>query len=64
MGVTLISSLPELGKIIHKSISYLVVVGVATLNKGIFKGLRDSYGKFRGKRKIGVGQTKTLRTSN
>ncbi len=40
VAVTLISSLPELGKISHKSISYLV--GVAPLSK-------DS-GKFRGKR--------------
>ena len=39
VAVSLISSLPELGKISHKSISYLV--GVAPLNK-------DS-GKFRGK---------------
>ena len=44
----MISSLPELGKISHKSISYLV--GVAPLN-------RDS-GKFRGKRKIWGGRTK------
>lgn len=42
VAVTLISSLPELGTLSHKSISYLV--GVAPLNK-------DS-GKFRGKRKI------------
>ncbi|MGD1922203.1 MAG: IS110 family transposase, partial [Pleurocapsa sp.] len=48
VAVTLISSLPELGKISHKSISYLV--GVAPLN-------RDS-GKFRGKRKIWGGRTK------
>ena len=48
VAVTLISSLPELGKISHKSISYLV--GVAPLNK-------DS-GKFRGKRKIWGGRTK------
>lgn len=48
VAVTLISSLPELGIISHKSISYLV--GVAPLN-------RDS-GKFRGKRKIGGGRTK------
>ena len=47
-AVTLISSLPELGKISHKSISYLV--GVAPLN-------RDS-GKFRGKRKIWGGRAK------
>ena len=46
VAVTLISSLPELGKISHKSISYLV--GVAPLN-------RDS-GKFRGKRKIWGGR--------
>lgn len=48
VAVTLISSLPELGTISHKSISYLV--GVAPLNK-------DS-GKFRGKRKIWGGRTK------
>ena len=48
VAVTLISSLPELGTIAHKSISYLV--GVAPLNK-------DS-GKFRGKRKIWGGRTK------
>ena len=48
VAVTLISSLPELGTISHKSISYLV--GVAPLN-------RDS-GKFRGKRKIWGGRTK------
>ena len=48
VAVTLISSLPELGQISHKSISYLV--GVAPLN-------RDS-GKFRGKRKIWGGRVK------
>lgn len=48
VAVTLISSLPELGTISHKSISYLV--GLAPLN-------RDS-GKFRGKRKIWGGRTK------
>ena len=48
VAVTLISSLPELGKISHKSISYLV--GVAPLNK-------DS-GKFRGKRRIWGGRAK------
>jgi transposase len=48
VAVTLISSLPELGSISHKSISYLV--GVAPLN-------RDS-GKFRGKRKIWGGRAK------
>ena len=48
VAVTLISSLPELGTISHKSISYLV--GVAPLN-------RDS-GRFRGKRKIWGGRTK------
>ena len=48
VAVTLISSLPELGTISHKSISYLV--GVAPLN-------RDS-GKFRGKRRIGGGRAK------
>ncbi len=46
--VTLISFLPELGKISHNSISYLV--GVAPLNK-------DS-GKFRGKRRIWGGRAK------
>ena len=50
VAVTLISSLPELGTISHKSISYLV--GVAPLN-------RDS-GKFRGKRKIWGGRAKIL----
>ena len=48
VAVTLISSLPELGQISHKSISYLV--GVAPLN-------RDS-GKFRGKRRIWGGRAK------
>jgi transposase len=48
VAVTLISSLPELGQISHKSISYLV--GVAPLNK-------DS-GKFRGKRRICGGRAK------
>ena len=48
VAVTLISSLPELGTISHKSISYLV--GVAPLNK-------DS-GKFRGKRRIWGGRVK------
>ncbi|MEN9519562.1 MAG: hypothetical protein RLZZ381_2150 [Cyanobacteriota bacterium] len=48
VAVTLISSLPELGQISHKSISYLV--GVAPLNK-------DS-GKFRGKRRICAGRAK------
>ena len=48
VAVTLISSLPELGTISHKSISYLV--GVAPLNK-------DS-GKFRGKRRIWGGRIK------
>ncbi len=48
VAVTLISSLPELGKISHKSISYLV--GVAPLN-------HDS-GKFRGKRRIWGGRSK------
>ena len=48
VAVTLISSLPELGTISHKSISYLV--GVAPLN-------RDS-GKFRGKRRIWGGRAK------
>jgi transposase len=48
VAVTLISSLPELGTLSHKSISYLV--GVAPLNK-------DS-GKFRGKRRIWGGRTK------
>lgn len=44
----MISSLPELGTISHKQISYLV--GVAPLN-------RDS-GKFRGKRRIWGGRAK------
>ena len=48
VAMTLISSLPELGNISHKSISYLV--GVAPLNK-------DS-GKFRGKRRIWGGRVK------
>ena len=48
VAVTLISSLPELGTISHKSISYLV--GVAPLN-------RDS-GKFRGKRQIWGGRAR------
>ena len=48
VAVTLISSLPELGQISHKSISYLV--GVAPLNK-------DS-GQFRGKRRIWGGRAK------
>ncbi len=48
VATTLISSLPELGELSHKSISYLV--GVAPLN-------RDS-GKFRGKRKIWGGRAK------
>jgi len=48
VAMTLVSSLPELGEIAHKSISYLV--GVAPLNK-------DS-GKFRGKRRIWGGRAK------
>jgi len=48
VAVTLISSLPELGTISHKQISYLV--GVAPLN-------RDS-GRFRGKRQIWGGRAK------
>ena len=48
VAVTLISSLPELGTISHKSISYLV--GLAPLN-------RDS-GKFKGKRRIWGGRAK------
>lgn len=48
VAITLISSLPELGTLSHKSISYLV--GVAPLNK-------DS-GKFRGKRRIWGGRAK------
>ena len=47
VATTLISSLPELGKLSHKSISYLV--GLAPLN-------RDS-GKSRGKRRIWGGRT-------
>lgn len=46
VATTLISSLPELGKLSHKSISYLV--GLAPLN-------RDS-GKSRGKRRIWGGR--------
>ena len=46
VATTLISSLPELGKLSHKSLSYLV--GLAPLN-------RDS-GKFRGKRRIWGGR--------
>jgi transposase len=48
VAVSLIASLPELGAISHKSISYLV--GVAPLNQ-------DS-GKFRGKRKIWGGRAR------
>lgn len=48
VAISLISYLPELGQISHKSISYLV--GVAPLNK-------DS-GKFRGKRRICGGRVK------
>ncbi len=48
VAVTLISFLPELGTLSHKSISYLV--GVAPLNK-------DS-GKFRGQRRIWGGRAK------
>ena len=40
VAVTLISSLPELGTISHKSISYLV--GVAPLNKDSPKGRREA----------------------
>ncbi|MGV2829522.1 transposase [Myxosarcina sp. GI1(2024)] len=54
VAVTLISSLPELGKISHNSISYLV--GVALLNK-------DS-GNFRGKRRIWGGRAKIRRVSS
>ena len=56
VAVTLISSLPELGKISHKSISYLV--GLATLNRDSPKGYRFAYGKFRGKRRIWGGRAK------
>ena len=56
VAVSLISSLPELGKISHKSISYLV--GVAPLNKDSPKGYRYAYGKFRGKRRICGGRAK------
>ena len=56
VAVTLISSLPELGQISHKSISYLV--GVAPLNRDSPKGYRSAYGKFRGKRKIWGGRAK------
>ena len=48
VAVTLIFSLPELGTISHKSISYLV--GVAPFNR--------NSGKFRGKRKIWGGRAK------
>ena len=48
VATTLIASLPELGALSHKSISYLV--GVAPLN-------RDS-GKLRGKRRIWGGRAK------
>ncbi|MBE9166016.1 IS110 family transposase [Pleurocapsales cyanobacterium LEGE 06147] len=48
VAITLISSLPELGQLSPKSLSYLV--GVAPLNK-------DS-GKFRGKRRIWGGRAK------
>ena len=56
VAVSLISSLPELGTISHKSISYLV--GVAPLNKDSPKGYRFAYGKFRGKRRIWGGRAK------
>ena len=56
VAVTLISSLPELGKTSYKSISYLV--GVAPLNKDSPKGYRFAYGKFRGKRRIWGGRAK------
>jgi transposase len=56
VAVTLISSLPELGTISHKSISYLV--GVAPLNKDSPKGYRFAYGKFRGQRRIYGGRAK------
>jgi transposase len=64
VAVSIISSLPELGKISHKSISYLV--GVAPLNKDSPKGRREAsglpyrfaYGKFRGKRRIYGGRAK------
>jgi len=48
VAITLIASLPELGELSHKSISYLV--GLAPLN-------RDS-GKFHGKRRIWGGRAK------
>ena len=56
VAVTLISSLPELGTISHKSISYLV--GVVPLNRDSPKGYRFAYGKFRGQRKIWGGRAK------
>jgi transposase len=56
VAVSLISSLPELGTISHKSISYLA--GVAPLNKDSPKGYRFAYGKFRGKRRIHGGRAK------
>ncbi len=51
VATTLVASLPELGKLSHKSISYLV--GVAPLNK-------DS-GKFQGKRRIWGGRARVRR---
>ena len=51
VATTLIASLPELGTLSHKSISYLV--GVAPLNK-------DS-GKFQGKRRIWGGRASVRR---
>lgn len=56
VAVTMISSLPELGTISHKQISYLV--GVAPLNRDSPKGYRFAYGKFRGKRRIWGGRAK------
>ena len=55
VATTLISSLPELGKLSHKSISYLV--GLAPLNRDSPKGYRFAYGKSRGKRRIWGGRT-------
>jgi transposase len=56
VAVSLISSLPELGEISHKSISYLA--GLAPLNKDSPKGYRFAYGKFSGKRRIYGGRAK------
>lgn len=54
VATTLISSLPELGKLFHQSLSYLV--SLAPLNRDSPKGYRFAYGKSRGKRKIWGGR--------